>query len=97
MVDEMFLEVLFPKELREGDIEIIQPATLSEPGRVRLLKVTIGEASPLAPNSLPVFSQSGAKIGFTFKPLFLGPPYRDCYWIEATTPDSPAEDSPAAG
>lgn len=70
-----YLEILFTSELREGDLEILQQASREQPGLVQLGQVTVGQAE----NSQPVYSRSGAKLGFITQEAL--PPYYETYQI----------------
>jgi hypothetical protein len=91
---QQFIEILFPEEIQSDDLEFIMPASTKEPGRVRLGQARIGPAHPAAPNSAPLLSRTGAKIGFVAAADLLEPPFTSCYWLEA--PPAEAEQSQAA-
>jgi len=76
------LEVLFTAEVRADDLEILVEATWERPGLVRLGTATLGEPDPATPNSLPVFSRSGAKIGFVAPSRETEPPYAHTYLLQ---------------
>ncbi|MBE7556800.1 MAG: hypothetical protein HS126_37635 [Anaerolineales bacterium] len=82
MSTQQFIEILFPEEIQPEDVEIIALATAREPGRVRLGKAQVGPPNPAAPNSAPLFSRTGAKIGFVASADLLEPPFSSCYWLE---------------
>lgn len=84
MSTQQFIEILFAEEIQPEDMEIIALATAREPGRVRLGKAQVGPPNPAAPNSAPLFSRTGAKIGFVASADLLEPPFTSCYWIEAS-------------
>lgn len=58
------LVVFFSQNVEPDDLEILQPAGSECAGLARLRRACTGQADPAAPNSTPVFSKSGAKIGF---------------------------------
>src|SRR5574341_786150 len=80
-MSKQFLEILFSDEIQEGDLDIAVPANPEQPGYVRLGQVRLGQPPPGAPNSMPLFSQSGAKIGFVAGVELLEAPYSQTYWI----------------
>jgi hypothetical protein len=84
MSTQQFIEILFPEEIQPEDVEIIALATVREPGRIRLGKAQVGPPNPAAPNSAPLFSRTGAKIGFVASADLLEAPFTSCYWIEAS-------------
>jgi hypothetical protein len=77
-----FCEILFPECIREGDLEIVTPATFRVPGKVRLVGAYAGRPHPEAPNSKPLLSAVGDKIGYLAIGELLEPPYSWSYWIE---------------
>ena len=83
MLAQQFAEILFPDEVKPGDLEIIAPAKPDKPGRVRLLQAQVGPPHPDAPSSAPLFSWTGAKIGFVAAAELIEPPYTCSYWLEA--------------
>lgn len=87
MPTQQFIEILFPEEIRPEDLETIAPATVRAPGRVRLGKAQVGPPNPAAPNSAPLFSRTGAKIGFVAAANLIEPPFTACYWLEAEESD----------
>ena len=78
-----FMEILFTADLQPEDLEILTPARADEPGQARLQQAYLGPAQPDAPNSAPLFSWTGAKIGFVAAAELIEPPYTCCYWLEA--------------
>jgi hypothetical protein len=94
MPTQQFIEILFPEEIRPEDLEIIAPASPNEPGRIRLGKAQVGPPHPSALNSAPLFSRTGAKIGFVAAADLLEPPFTSCYWLEA--PPAEAKQGQAA-
>lgn len=82
-MNHQFLEILFAEEIRPGDLEIIRPATGQRPGRARLSAAYLGPVHPDAPNSTPVFSRTGAKIGFIAGETFA--PYDTVYRLETAS------------
>jgi hypothetical protein len=84
MPTQQFIEILFPAEIQPEDLEIIAMATAWEPGRARLGKAQVGPPDPAAPNSTPLFSRTGAKIGFVASADLIEPPFINCYWLEAS-------------
>lgn len=87
MPTQQFIEILFPEEIKPEDLDIIAPATAKTPGRVRLGQAQVGRPNPAAPNSTPLLSRTGAKIGFVANADLLEPPFTSCYWLE----DQPAK------
>lgn len=83
MSEELFLEILFPEEVQSEDLEIITPASSTEPGRIRLKQARLGTFNPTTPNSTPLLSRSGAKIGFVV-PASLAGLLFSCYRLEDT-------------
>lgn len=83
MEKQHFVEILFEKEVQPDDLEIITPATAQKPGRVKLSRARVGPANPAAPNSAPLFSHTGAKIGFVAAADMIEAPFTSCYWLEA--------------
>jgi hypothetical protein len=81
-METQFIEILFEEDVHQDDLEIIARPTVQGPGRVRLNKAQIGPANPDAPNSAPLLSWTGAKIGFVAAAGLLEPPFTDCYWLE---------------
>jgi len=83
------LEVLFAAEVRADDLDILIEATRqrldvsspTRPGLARLGTATLSEPDPAAPNSRPVFSRSGAKIGFVTPSREAEPPYQHTYLL----------------
>lgn len=79
MTTNQYLEIIFADKLLAGDLKIIKPATTAQPGLAKLNQATIGPADPTTPNSLPILSRSGAKVGFVAKQEFIVPPYNETY------------------
>lgn len=84
MQAQQFVEILFPEEVRPEDLEIVVQATAEEPGQVKLDQAQVGPSNPDAPNSAPLVSRTGAKIGFVASADLLEPPFSSCYWLEAS-------------
>lgn len=82
MEKQQFVEILFEMEVQKDDLEIIIPATSTAPGRVKLGQARIGPANPAAPRSAPLFSRTGAKIGFVATANLMEAPFTNCYWLE---------------
>jgi hypothetical protein len=82
MLAQQFAEILFPDEVKPGDLKIIAPAKSDKPGRVRLLQAQVGAPHPDAPSSAPLFSWTGAKIGYVATAELLEAPYISTYWLE---------------
>ncbi len=82
MTTELFIQILWPNELRPDDLTIIHPATSDQPGQARLIKARTGKARADAPNSLPLKSRSGAVFGYVANTEHLEPPYEDSYVIK---------------
>jgi hypothetical protein len=83
MSAQQFAEILFPDEVKPGDLEIVAPAGNDKPGRVKLLQARVGAPHPDAPSSAPLLSRSGGKIGFVAAANLIEPPYTYSYWLEA--------------
>jgi hypothetical protein len=81
MTAELFIHILWPGELRPGDLTITHPATSAQPGQARLIKARAGKARADAPNSLPLLSQSRAAIGYVANVTFMEAPYEETYVI----------------
>lgn len=78
----MYLEILFHDKVKPNDLELLRLPTHDRPGRARLNRAWMGPIDPQAPNSQPVLSSSGAKIGYLFDPiLFDSPPFDDTYQL----------------
>lgn len=88
MKTDRFVEILFHEEVQPEDLEVITPATAQEPGRIRLGQARIGPAHPAAPSSSPLFSRTGAKIGFVAAAGLIEAPFSSCYWLESPPPVS---------
>lgn len=80
-MSKQFLEILVSDEIRDGDLTIAIPANDDQPGYVRLDQARLGQPRPDTPNSLPLFSRSGVKIGFVAGAELLQAPYSQTYWI----------------
>ena len=80
------LEILFAKEVQPKDLDILIEATPQRPGLARLGTATLSEPDPAAPNSQPVFSRSGAKIGFVAPSREAAPPYQHTYLLQTEVP-----------
>jgi hypothetical protein len=90
---QQFIEILFPEEIQPDDLDVITPASPEAPGRVRLDQARIGPAQPAAPNSAPLLSRTGAKIGFVAAAELLEPPFSSCYWLEDPPTEAEKEES----
>jgi hypothetical protein len=77
-----FLEILYTDAVQPTDLEIITPANFKTPGLAKLNKATVGQPHPLAPNSNPLISITGAQIGFVAASNLIESPYNMTYWIE---------------
>jgi hypothetical protein len=82
MSTQKFIEILFPEDVQPEDLEVVTPAASGKPGRVKLGQARLGKPHPAAPNSAPLFSRTGAKIGFVASADLIEPPYTHCYWLE---------------
>ena len=88
------LEILFAKEVQPKDLDILIEATPqrldvsspTRPGLARLGTATLSEPDPAAPNSRPVCSRSGAKIGFVAPSREAAPPYQHTYLLQTEVP-----------
>jgi hypothetical protein len=76
----MYLEILRPQDLAESDLIIVAEATFKSPGQAKLNRARLGQKDPAAPNALPVFSQTGVKIGYVAddEPI---PPFKWTYTL----------------
>ncbi len=81
MTAKLFIQILWPEELKPNDLTIITPATPGQPGQARLVKARTGKARAEAPNSLPLKSRSGATVGFIANTKHLEEPYGNSYVI----------------
>jgi hypothetical protein len=79
---QQFIEILFPDEVQPDDLEILIPARAEKPGQVRLIQAQIGKPHPAAPNSAPLLSRTGAKIGFVAPAELIEAPFTNCYWLK---------------
>ena len=95
MPTQQFVEILFPEEIQPEDLEIVVPASHSEPGRVRLGQARIGPPNLAAPNSAPLLSWTGANIGFVAGAELLEPPFDSCYWLEDSSAETETAESQA--
>ena len=86
MKTHRFMEILFTADLQPNDLEILTPASSDEPGRARLQQAYFGPAQPDAPNSAPLFSWTGAKIGYIATAELLEAPYTSTYWLVESEP-----------
>lgn len=82
MTAELFIQILWPDELKPDDLTIIAPATPDQPGQARLVKARAGKARAGTPNSLPLKSRSGAVFGFVANVTFMEAPYEGSYVIK---------------
>ena len=82
MTAKLFIQILWPNELRPDDLTIIHPATSAQPGQARLIKARAGKARADAPNSLPLKRRSGAAIGYVANVTFMEAPYEESYVIK---------------
>ena len=81
-----FMEILFTADLQPDDLVILIPARADEPGRARLQQAYLGPARPDAPNSAPLCSWTGAKIGYVATADLLESPYGSTYWLVENEP-----------
>ncbi len=79
---KQFLEILFPEDIQDGDLEIIIPASHGRPGRARLGLARAGRPRPAAPNSAPLISRTGANIGFMASVDLIEAPFTTTYLLE---------------
>ena len=74
-----FVEVLFADELKDGDLEVLRSPGPAQPGLARIGRASIGRIDPEAPNSAPLLSWSGGKIGFVALADLMEEPYYCTY------------------
>ena len=81
---DQFLQILFPDAVAEGDLDILAESGPEGPGRVRLGRAIIGRSEAATPNSRPLLSGAGGKIGFVASVDFFDPdgPFHGVYWLE---------------
>jgi hypothetical protein len=89
-----YIEVLFPERLRPDDITIIEKPDENHLGRAQLNKATIDDPYPQAPNSRPLNSWTGERLGFVADEELLELPAWDCYWLIPIASNSEPEASP---
>lgn len=82
MSSKLFMQVLFEEEIQPNDIQVISEPDADHPGQARLNLAIVGSPDPAAPSSLPLISQSRAKIGFVANVEFLEAPYEGSYVIK---------------
>jgi len=87
--EQKFIDILFAEELCTGDLDIIYPASEEAPGLAQLGTATLGQPDPRTPNSVPLHSRSGAKVGFVAIDG-LEPPYSHTYWLQEDEGDDEA-------
>ena len=79
----IILEVVWPEEMKPGDIEVITAATREKPGVAQLNKAMLGAPDVKTAHSIPVLSPrigGGQKIGFvTCETRLTQPPYNCTY------------------
>ena len=84
---ERFVSVLFPDVLEADDLDIVAQSTKSQldevgqMGQARLNQARIGLANPGQPNSLPLFSRTGAKLGYVAEAEFAEGLADGCFWL----------------
>lgn len=69
----LFIYILNKTNQAPDDLEIIREPGRNKPGQARLRAATVGEVDPAAPNSLPLLSSRGGKIGFVAREELLEP------------------------
>ena len=79
---ERYFEILNVGEIRPDDLEILEQATTNKPGRIKLGRAYLAARQQGAPNSTPILSWTGAKIGFVAPADLFEPPYLDTYYFE---------------
>ncbi len=80
-MQKQMIEILFTDEVKVDDLEIIREATWQQPGLAQLGTATLGDVTPDAPMSQPLYSRTGAKFGFVAN-LPPEPPYTHTYWLQ---------------
>jgi len=82
MQGKWFIEVLFANEIQEGDLDVLRAPGPDQPGLARLGRATMGTPDPGAPNSVPLVSWSGGKIGFAAPSDLMEQPYHATYELD---------------
>ena len=77
-----FLCILFYDELQDDDIKFVKGCSPDEPGLAKIHRAKLGQPRPDAPNSLPLDSHRGGRIGYVADAILLEPPYDDTFVIE---------------
>lgn len=78
----LFIQILWPEMLEQGDIQIIEPPATDKAGVARLQTARPGAARADAPNSLPLKSRSGAPVGYVAHVKYMEEPYEHSYIIK---------------
>ena len=79
---DRFIEILFPEKLHPEDIIIIEQPDEDHLGQAQLHRAIIGQQNPDCPNSWPLNSWTGERLGYIATPDLLEFPAFDCYWLE---------------
>lgn len=78
-----YIDLVFPKHLAGDDLEIIQPASIDTPGRVRLLHARRGTQLAQEPPTWQLNSHNGGGfLGYLAEGGEPLPPFQDTYWLE---------------
>lgn len=80
-MNNQLLHIFFPNKVQADDLHITQPACANCPGQAALNAARIQPADPAAPNSQPVHSRTGYKIGFLANANLFDPPYTNTYQL----------------
>lgn len=86
---QKYLELIFPANVAPADLEIIEPATLARPGRVRLLRpIWQDTATPYAKRLLSTNGRQliGIVVEFAYLEQLLDGPCGTGYWIVGQDP-----------
>lgn len=75
-------ELMNPSYLGKGDLFVIEPPTPGRPGVAHLVRAVIGKPTPDAPNSRPVYSSDGGKIGFVAQAKLMIGPFNKTYVLK---------------
>ena len=80
--NHLFIQILWPEMLEQGDIRIIEPPTADKASQAHLQTAYTGTVRPEAPNSVPLLSQSGASVGYVANVKYMEEPYEHSYIIK---------------
>ncbi len=77
-----FLCILFYDVLQADDIKFIRGCSPDEPGLAQIDRARLGQPRPEAPNSMPLDSRTGARLGYVADMALLEAPYNDTFLME---------------